>query len=417
MRKLVYITIAVCLLLACRVGAPENGSIDLATIRDSWRGKTIGTKNLGESPTVIQLLRAFNEVWPSAAADSLLEYAGDKLYVSEDDVFVDCEDMFFAWYDHGDTGSQRIGVRNYSRQNGHTLFAVLLEQVNPEEILFCCFFDYDPSTGLMAPEDEPYAGFKPQHDGSIISYWLTENDYDQDIIIVETSPDDSYPTLYHHYTFDGMRHDFSGSSEEYIYPEYEEDYDPLPESAVLRAESDHYRIYTTVARPASEEDPEVLALWVKGRGEDEETRRICTTYAYAEPKWASMTEGNAIPVSIDSGDIACAENIIPIPWDPDKFYIDGCPDARNVWSYILDFSDIDDVKALQFPSTEGFLSFDIPGKRIHLGAYRYHAEGGRYSIEQVYTIDGKKVSEKIISPAIAGDSGRCPGHQGRHGLV
>ena len=109
-----------------------------------------------------------------------------------------------------------------------------------------------------------------------------------------------------------------------------------------------------------------------------------------------MKDGNAIPVRVDSGDIACADNIIPVPWNADLFYVDGCPDARNVWSYILDVSDPDDVKAIQFPSTEGFISFDVPGKKIHLGAYRYHEEGGRYSVEKVYTIDGKFVSEKVL---------------------
>ena len=114
------------------------------------------------------------------------------------------------------------------------------------------------------------------------------------------------------------------------------------------------------------------------------------------PKWSLMKDGNAMPVSIDSGDIACAENILPVPWNADLFYVDGCPDARNIWSYILDFSDPDDIKAIQFPSTEGFISFDSEKRQIHLAAYRYHEEGGRYSVEQVYSIDGKFISEKVL---------------------
>ena len=401
MRKTLFISF--CVLLVCCAGAPKSEVVNIAAIRDGWRGKTIETKNLGAQPNVMQLLRAFNEVWPSAGADSIIAEAGDRLFVSNDvteggsgKVFVDCEDFNVASYDHGDTGDQRTGARTYSRENGHTLFAMLLEQVNPEEIEFCCFYDYDPATGLLTPEAEPYADFKPQHEKSILTYWVTEGDYDQDIIIVETSPDDSYPTLYHHFTFDGMKHVYSGSSNEYIYPEYEEDYDPLPYDAVLRAESDHYRFYTSVARPASEEDPEVLSLWIKDKGEAEETRWICTTFASSEPKWSLMKDGNAIAVSIDSGDIACAENILPVPWNADLFYVDGCPDARNIWSYILDFSDPDDIKAIQFPSTEGFISFDSEKRQIHLGAYRYHEEGGRYSVEQVYSIDGKFISEKVL---------------------
>ena len=388
--------------MACSA-SPQTKDINIATIRDGWRSNTIQTMGLGEKPYVMQLLKAFNEVWPSAGADSLIAEAGDRLFVSNDveeggsgKVFVDCEDFNIAYYNEGTTSDKRTEARTYSKENGHTLIAILLEQVNPEEVQFCCFYDYDPATGAMTPEDEPYAGFKPQHEGSILTYWLTEGDYDQDIIIVETSPDDSYPTFYHHYTFNGMKHEFSYSSNEFIYPEYEDDYDPLPDDAVLRAESDHYRFYTSVARPASEEEPEILALWIKDRGEAEETRWICTTFASAEPKWELMKDGNAIPVSIGSGDIACAENILPVPWNADMFYVDGCPDARNIWSYILDASDPDDIKAIQFPSTEGFLSFDTENKRIHLGAYHYREEGGRYSVDQTYTRDGKFIEEHEI---------------------
>ena len=398
------------LFLACCAGAPKNATVNIASIRDGWRGKTIETKNLGSQPTVMQLLRAFNEVWPSAGADSIITEAGDRLFVSNDveeggsgKVFVDCEDFFYAWYNQGNTGDKRTEARTYSKENGHTLFAIILEQVVPEEVEFCCFYDYDPATGLMTPEEEPYAGFKPQHEGSILTYWLTEGDYDQDIIIVETSPDDSYPTAYHHYSFNGMKHEFSFWSNEFIYPEYDDEHDFLPEEAVLRAESENYWLYTSVAEPASSDDPDVVecdipettVLWVKSK-EDDVVTQICVTSPDSEPKWASMTDGNAIPVKVRGGDIAVVENVLAVPWDPDKFYIDGCPDARNIWSYIIDVSDPDDVKAIQFPSTEGFLSFDVPGKRIHLGAYRYHPEGGRYSVDQVYTIDGKFISEKVI---------------------
>ncbi|MBR5175774.1 MAG: hypothetical protein IKW89_07560 [Bacteroidales bacterium] len=400
MRKTLFISLS--LLLACCAGAPKSEVANIATIRDGWRGKTIETKNLGSQPNVMQLLRAFNEVWPSAGADSIITEAGDRLFVSNDvteggsgKVFVDCEDFFIATFNPGNTGDKRTEARTYSRENGHTLFAVLLEQVHTEEMEFCCFYDYDPSTGVMTPEDEPYADFKPQHAGSILTYWLTEGDYDQDIIIVETSPDDSYPTAYHHYTFNGMKHEFSYWSNEFIYPEYEDEHDFLPEEAVLRAESENYWLYTSVAEPASDDDPEITVLWVRSK-EDDVVTQICVTSPDSEPKWASMTDGNAIPVKVGSGDIAVVENVQAVPWDPDKFYLDGCPDARNIWSYIIDVSDPDNVRAIQFPSTEGFISFDSAKRRIHLGAYRYHDEGGRYSVEQVYTIDGKFISEEVI---------------------
>lgn len=401
MRKLAFLFIA--FLVSC-AAAPDNGPVPFEQIRDGWKTKTCSVKNGGENPSVMDLLKAFNSVWRTQIADSVIFYVGDKTFVSYDDetgasdnLYVDTEDFNSGWYNHGDTGDEAIEFRSYSRENGHTLFAVCLERSNPEEIAFCCFYDYDPASSVMTPEDEPYAGFKPTYEDSGMNYMIAQDDYGQDVILMEIPKDDEAAPLYHHFVFNGMKHEFEGTSYEYIYPEYEEDYDPLPDDAVLRAESDHYWFYTSVARPASEEDPEVLALWIKDKGEAEETHWICTTFASAEPKWSLMKDGNAIPVRVDSGDIACADNIIPVPWDPTKFYIDGCPDARNIWSYILDVSDPDDIKAIQFPSTEGFISFDVPGKKIHLGAYGYHPEGGRYSIEQIYTIEGKFISQKVLS--------------------
>ena len=131
MRKTLFISF--CVLLVCCAGAPKSEVVNIAAIRDGWRGKTIETKNLGAQPNVMQLLRAFNEVWPSAGADSIIAEARDRLFVSNDvteggsgKVFVDCEDFNVASYDHGDTGDQRTGARTYSRENGHTLFAMLL---------------------------------------------------------------------------------------------------------------------------------------------------------------------------------------------------------------------------------------------------------------------------------------------------
>ena len=75
-----------------------------------------------------------------------------------------------------------------------------------------------------------------------------------------------------------------------------------------------------------------------------------------------------------------------IPWDSDKIFVEGCPDGRNVWSYVID---INTREAIQLPTNEGLIAID-PGKwEIHMSNYLYHPDGGRYSVERVYTIDGR----------------------------
>ena len=84
-----------------------------------------------------------------------------------------------------------------------------------------------------------------------------------------------------------------------------------------------------------------------------------------------------------------------IPWDSDKIFVEGCPDDRNVWSYIID---INTKEAIQLPTNEGLIAID-PGKReIHMSHYLYHPEGGRYSVERVYTLDGKFTGKEYRIP-------------------
>ena len=113
-------------------------------IHTGWRQKTIAVENGGESPTVIQLLKAFNKVWHYKSTDALLAEAGDKLYVSNDATegnsgraFVDCEDFCHCWYDFEDSDYHMVEARTYQCVNGHLLFAVILAEAGPRGKYFC----------------------------------------------------------------------------------------------------------------------------------------------------------------------------------------------------------------------------------------------------------------------------------------
>jgi hypothetical protein len=71
--------------------------------------------------------------------------------------------------------------------------------------------------------------------------------------------------------------------------------------------------------------------------------------------------------------------------------VEGCPEARNIWTYIID---LEKKTARQFPSTEGLIAFSASGDTLQLGAYRYHEEGGRYSVVRTYTLSGQLIKEE-----------------------
>ena len=208
-----YLLISVLLMLSACGGKKEQGvqAEGLAMIEQEWKDIPIKVEMGIDKPTVIQLLRAFNDTWQTAAADSIFaaaagkDYFVDEWYEGKSPVFVDNEDFCTAWYNHGDTGDQQLECRTYERENGHLLFAVHLEQQNPEQLSFCCFYDYDPKTQMITPEDEPYKDLKRKWQQSYLEYHLGEK-FDQTVIVEEVNKDGE--ACFHHYVWNGMKHEF-----------------------------------------------------------------------------------------------------------------------------------------------------------------------------------------------------------------
>ena len=164
----------------------------------------------------------------------------------------------------------------------------------------------------------------------------------------------------------------------------------LPETAVLAAENaDHAIYFDQLAAPAEDELAGVVSVWYK----DKRTNEACilfSTNANAEPVWGKMKNGS---VAVELSNIAAADKAVFIPGADHLVIIEGCPDGRNVWTYIIDLKK---RTAKQLQATEGLLGIDAECRQIRLSDYRYHPEGGRYSVEKVFTYDGTFVSEKYL---------------------
>jgi hypothetical protein len=161
----------------------------------------------------------------------------------------------------------------------------------------------------------------------------------------------------------------------------------LPDGSVKAAEANGLFVFTKLIQKASEDNPaDIKSLWLYER----KTGRVdslLTTNPFAELRWADM---NGSPVEVALTQIAAADNVCFVPGHPQLLLVEGCPDARNIWTYIID---MEKKTARQFPSTEGLLSFAASGDTLVLGAYGYHEEGGRYSVARTYTLEGRLVSE------------------------
>ena len=162
----------------------------------------------------------------------------------------------------------------------------------------------------------------------------------------------------------------------------------LPDGAVKADEANGLFVFTKLLQKGSEDDPvDIRSLWLYER----KTGRVdslLTTNPFAEQRWAEMSDG---PVEVALTQIAAADKVCFVPGHPQLLLVEGCPDARNIWTYVVD---LEKKTARQFPSTEGLIAFSASGDTLQLGAYRYHEEGGRYSVVRTYTLSGQLIKEE-----------------------
>ena len=166
----------------------------------------------------------------------------------------------------------------------------------------------------------------------------------------------------------------------------------LPNTAVQKDENAEVILYTNLDIAPTEDSNSQTSVWLKYKNSGK-VRFLFNTNNDAKPRWEEMKDGNGIMVPIE--DIAAGEcdNCRLISWDRDKILVEGCPDSRNIWSYIYD---IRNQNAIQLPSTEGLLDIDATGHLFNMSLYRYYPEGGRYSVKRSYTIDGKYTGKEQV---------------------
>ena len=93
-------------------------------------------------------------------------------------------------------------------------------------------------------------------------------------------------------------------------------------------------------------------------------------------------EDDPVPMHL----IAVASSAQYASEDLSKIVVEGCPDGRNMWTYIIDL-----IKrtAIQLPSTEGVQEIDMDKGEIIAASYGYYPEGGRYTVNKAYSLEGK----------------------------
>jgi hypothetical protein len=165
------------------------------------------------------------------------------------------------------------------------------------------------------------------------------------------------------------------------------DIDEMPKTAVRQPDAYfQHAVYINVDRPSANEGEieTICSVWLA----DEKAGmvlKVCVTNPMAELQWERMQGRDADAVDVPITQIAAADKAYVAPGDVSKVIVEGCPDSRNIWTYIIDpYSQT----ALQLPSTEGVVSLDWEHKEIIAASYGYD-DDGRYSVKKAYSLEGK----------------------------
>lgn len=164
----------------------------------------------------------------------------------------------------------------------------------------------------------------------------------------------------------------------------------LPATATLKAHSPFIDVYVNIEQAAVEEDdPTIVSLWVHNLRTNN-VRKLFTTKPYSPPLWSEMEGQNAVSVSMNN--IATAEKVFFYPYDTNVIIVEGCPDSRNVWSYLID---IEKLTAKQLCSTSGLVGFSSEASYIIMESYRYNDPevGGRFPVIKVFDAQGMFIKE------------------------
>ncbi len=181
-----------------------------------------------------------------------------------------------------------------------------------------------------------------------------------------------------------------GSEAMGLSPYEQQDFDlsELPSTAEEQDRMFNHVLYVNVEQEPTEDDPAGLyTVWVADERWDQ-LRRVLTTNPTAAPAWDQMQGKNANGVEVPIHLIAVASSAQYASEDLSKIVVEGCPDGRNTWTYIIDL-----VKrtAIQLPSTEGVQEIDIDKGEIIAASYGYYPapDYGRYTVNKAYSLEGK----------------------------
>ena len=180
------------------------------------------------------------------------------------------------------------------------------------------------------------------------------------------------------------------------YAEMDLDLSELPKTAVQQDRLSQYVLYVNEESKPDEYNSEgCYSVWLADERSDKLCRVLVSNPTAAAP-WEELQQkksGVEVPMHL----IGAASRAKFASKDGSKIVVEGCPDSRNTWTYIID---LEKQTAIQLPSTEGVQEIDRNKGEIIVASYGYYPapDFGRYTYNEAYSLKGKflrQTSEKV----------------------
>ena len=274
MKKAIFILLA---LVCINVQAQKPMSLD--PIQKQWTTKNI---KVSGGANILLLVSAFQQTWPTYSGRELLKFSKSKVPYDNTDKIVDIKNGYVLYSeDSPDADSDEImSACVWNRKNGHKLFAVTFSRMEPSELVFICFYDYDPKTLTLVPEKSLAKLFTPAFPSYRHRYLLPQNGKSLEI-------NEYYDalTIKHTYSWDGMKPAHPQTTIEQLqlcqgefnqnfpvvvenpftqYALMDIDHDGHPELLLQTDDGDYkgvYSIYLTVSLLAAQSDRRFLKIY------------------------------------------------------------------------------------------------------------------------------------------------------------
>ena len=163
----------------------------------------------------------------------------------------------------------------------------------------------------------------------------------------------------------------------------------IPKSAYVAAENKD--VVVLLNHEDANDIPQV-SLWMRYKETHKETK-LLTTHPHAK-RDCQKYEGS-VRIPVDSIATISKVTIISYVDEPVKLLVEGCPDYRNVESFIIPENSKD---AICLPTTNGLIGIAEEEYLLIMESYEYYEEGGRYSKIDAFDRDGNLISS--MSPKL-----------------